>query len=118
MPKLSKETYNLIEKKYPNNKIWLKMREDWAVYKFNEREILKSWDPEFLEEIRKFLAEVYFEEIKNIKLQIGALIQFDKDTVQTLVDREADILRNKLQRVYKNSTICDKINQFIKRRFV
>lgn len=118
MPKLSIETYNLIEKKYPDNKIWLKMKEDWESYKFNNREILKDWEPEFLEEIRKFLSEVYFEEIKIIKLQIGALLTFDKDTVQTLVDREADILRNKLQRVYKNSTICDKINQFIKRRFV
>lgn len=118
MPKLSKESYNLIEKKYPNNKIWKKMREDWATHKFNDREILISWDPDFLEEISEFLYCVYDEEIRELKASLASLESFDDDAIQTLVEREVEVLKNKLERIYKNSTICDKINQFIKRRFV
>lgn len=118
MPKLSKESYNLIEKKYPNNKIWKKMKEDWATYRFNEREILHHWTPEFLTEIREFLECVYNEEIRKIKEEIALVESYDDDVVQGLVEREAEVLKNKLQRIHKNSTICDKINQFIKRRFV
>lgn len=118
MPKLSKETYNLIEKKYPNNKIWKKMKEDWETYRFNDREILHHWDPEFLTEIREFLDGVYDEEIKIIKRNIEILESYDDDIIQSLVERESEVLKNKLERIYKNATICDKINQFIKRRFV
>lgn len=118
MPKISKETYNLIEKKYPNNEIWLKMKEDWSQNKFNDREILISWDPDFLTEIRKFLEGVYDEEISEVRACLASLASLDDDVIESLVVREAEILKNKLERIYKNSTICDKINQFIKRRFV
>lgn len=118
MAKLSKETYNLIEKKYPDNKIWLKMKEDWATYRFNEREILKLWDPDFLKEISEFLYGVYEEEIRELKASLTSLESFDDDAIQTIIEREVEVLKNKLERIYKNSTICDKINQFIKRRFV
>ena len=118
MPKLSKETYNLIEKKYPDNKIWKKMKEDWETYRFNNREILHHWDPEFLNEIREFLEGVYDEEISEVRACLASLASFDDDVIESLVLREAEILKNKLKRLHKNSTICDKINQFIKRRFV
>lgn len=116
MPKISKETYNLIEKKYPNNKIWLKMKEDWEKYRFNEREILKSWDPEFLTEINEFLEGVYDSEICEIRECLACVESFDDNTIQSLVEREAEVLKNKLERLHKNSTICYKINQLIKRR--
>lgn len=118
MAKLSKGTYNLIEKKYPDNKIWRKMKEDWETYRFNDREILKCWDPEFLKEISEFLYGVYEEEIRELKASLTSLESFDDDAVQTIIEREVEVLKNKLERIYKNSTICDKINQFIKRRFV
>lgn len=118
MAKLSKETYNLIEKKYPDNKIWKKMKEDWETYKYRERDILNTWDDIFLTKIREFLEKVYDEEICELKACIASLESFDDDTIESLVEREAEILKNKLQRLHKNSTICDKINQLIKRRFV
>lgn len=94
------------------------MKNDWAQNKFNDREILISWDPEFLNEIRVFLEGVYDEEISEIRACLASLASLDDDVIESLVVREAEILKNKLKRLHKNSTICDKINQFIKRRFV
>ena len=118
MPKISKESYNLIEKRYPNDKIWNRMKEDWKIYPFHEREILSSWDLNFLKDISDFLSKVHEEEICYIRSCLALVESFDDDTVQSLVEREAEVLKNKINRVHKNSTICDKINQIIKRRFI
>lgn len=118
MPKISKETYNLIEKREPNNKIWMKMKGDWKLHPFHEREILTTWDYNFLKEICEFLTKMHEEEICEIRSCLASLESFDDNTIESLVEREAEVLKNKLRRVHKNSTICDKINQLIKRRFI
>lgn len=116
MPKLSKEIYNLIEKKYPDNKIWMKMKEGWKSNPVDEREILKTWSSEFLAEISKFIEEACDEEICEIRECLACVESFEDNTIEALVEREAEVLKNKIDRLYKNSTICDKINQMIKRR--
>lgn len=116
MPKISKETYNIIEKKYYTNEIWNKMKEYWKYNPVYDREILPDWNDDFLKEIIDFLDYVYKNEIDNIKSTLTQLESFDDDIVESLIIDECDKLKNKLKRIYKNSTVCDKIKQMIKRR--
>lgn len=116
MPKISKESYNLIEKKYYTNEIWNKMKEYWKYNPVYDREILPDWNDDFLKEIIDFLNGVYKTEIDNIKSTLSLLASFDDDIVESLVIEECEKLKNKLKRIHKNSTVCDKIKQMIRMR--
>lgn len=116
MPKISKESYNLIEKEYYTNTTWIKMKEYWKQNPVYEREILPEWEDDFLNEVLAFLVLVYKNEIEFTKEALNALASLDDDFVESLIISECEKLKNKLKRIYKNSTVCDKIRQMIRMR--
>lgn len=116
MPKISKESYNLIEKGYYTNTTWIKMKEYWKQNPVYEREILPEWEDDFLNEVLAFLVLVYKNEIEFTKEALNALASLDDDFIESLIISECEKLKNKLKRIYKNSTVCDKIRQMIRMR--